>query len=148
MFCFPSEKGSTQKGKNLFPMGRNSFLLELISFLKELCLHESNLGPVVQSIVSLTALLITNSLTVVAKVFSNTLTWGQGQGVWPKRVQNPNIVMLHIKSKAIKSRIQWCKYFAPGACLGVTRGQKVGFYFDCHTTPLRLFELQPCNCHR
>ena len=32
--------------------------------------------------------------------------------------------------------------FAPGACLGVTRGQKVGFwvlFFDCHPTPLRLF---------
>ena len=44
--------------------------------------------------------------------------------------QNPfctNIVMLHIKSKVMKSRIQWCKTYAPGACLGVTRGQKVGF---------------------
>ena len=30
-------------------------------------------GPVVQSIVSLTDLLLTNLLTVVAKVFSNTL---------------------------------------------------------------------------
>ena len=30
-------------------------------------------GPVVQSIVSLVSLLMTNSLTVVAKVFSNTL---------------------------------------------------------------------------
>ena len=57
--------------------------------------------------------------------------------------QNPfctNIVMLHIKSKVKKSRIQWCKHFAPGACLWVTRGQKVGFgvlFFDCHPTPLR-----------
>ena len=33
-------------------------------------------------------------------------------------------VMLHIKSKVMKSRIQWCKNFAPGACLGVTRGQR------------------------
>ena len=45
--------------------------------------------------------------------------------------QNPfctNIVMLHIKSKVMKSRIQWCKNFAPGVCLGVTRGQKVGIW--------------------
>ena len=38
-----------------------------------------------------------------------------------------NIVLLHIISKVMKSRIQWCKNFALGACLGVTRGQKVGF---------------------
>ena len=31
------------------------------------------LGPVVQSIVSLISLLVTNMLTVIAKVFSNTL---------------------------------------------------------------------------
>ena len=31
------------------------------------------LGPVVQNIVSLTSVLMTNTLTVVAKVFSNTL---------------------------------------------------------------------------
>ena len=37
-------------------------------------------------------------------------------------------VMLHIKSKVMKRRIQWYKNFAPGACLGVTRGQKVGFW--------------------
>ena len=67
--------------------------------------------------------------------------------VWPRRVQNPfcpNIVMLHIKSKVMKRRIQWCKNFVPGACLGVTRGQKVGsgiLLFDCHT--LRHFELEP-----
>ena len=51
-------------------------------------------------------------------------------------------VMLHIKSKVMKSRIQWCKMFALGACLGVTSGQKVGFWvllFDCHPNPLRLF---------
>ena len=44
-------------------------------------------------------------------------------------------VMLHIKSKVMKNRIQWCKYFAPGACLEVTRGQKVGFwvpFFYCN----------------
>ena len=34
---------------------------------------ESYYGPVVQSIISLTSLLMTNSLTVVAKVFSDTL---------------------------------------------------------------------------
>ena len=28
LFCFPSEKGSTLKGKNLLPLGANSFLLE------------------------------------------------------------------------------------------------------------------------
>ena len=57
--------------------------------------------------------------------------WGQGQvGVAPIG-QNPfctNIVMLHIKSKVMKSKILWCKTFDPGACLGVTRGQKVGFW--------------------
>ena len=29
-----------------------------------------------------------------------------------------NIVMLHIKSKVMKSKIQWGKHFAPGARLG------------------------------
>ena len=28
LFSLPSEKGSTLKGKNLFPFGTNSFLLE------------------------------------------------------------------------------------------------------------------------
>ena len=28
LFCFPCEKGSTLKGKNLLPPGANSFLLE------------------------------------------------------------------------------------------------------------------------
>ena len=35
--------------------------------------------------------------------------------------QNPfctNIVMLHIKSKIMKNKIQWCKKFAPGERLG------------------------------
>ena len=27
----------------------------------------------------------------------------------------------------MKSRIQWCKYFDPGACLGVARGKKIVF---------------------
>ena len=44
----------------------------------------------------------------------------------PKNLFCTNIVMLHIKSKVMKSKIQWCKHFAP-ACLGVTRGQKLGF---------------------
>ena len=35
--------------------------------------YDCILGPVVQSIVSLTSSLMTNLLTVVAKVFSNTL---------------------------------------------------------------------------
>ena len=55
---------------------------------------------------------------------------GQSQGGVAQRVQNSfctNIVMLHIKSKVMKSRIQWCKNVALEACLGVTRGQKVGF---------------------
>ena len=67
--------------------------------------------------------------------------------MWPRRVQNPfctNIDM-RIKSKIMKSRIQWWGG-GGGACLGVTRGQKVGFlglFFggDCHTIPLKLFEL-------
>ena len=37
---------------------------------------EAGQGPVAQSIVSLTSLLMTNSLTVVAKVFLNTLIRG------------------------------------------------------------------------
>ena len=75
--------------------------------------------------------------------------------MWPRRFQNPfctNIVMF--KSKVMKSRIQWCKKFAlgggggggGGACLGVTRGQEVGFwvfFFYCHMAPPRLFELEP-----
>ena len=36
-------------------------------------MDDDELGPVVQSIVSLTRLLMTNSLIIVAKVFSNTL---------------------------------------------------------------------------
>ena len=36
-------------------------------------IYPKYLGPVVQSMVSLTSLLMTNSLTLVAKVFSNTL---------------------------------------------------------------------------
>ena len=42
----------------------------------------------------------------------------------------------------IEGHEEWCKTFAPGACLGVTRGQKVRFwvlFFDCHPTSLRLF---------
>ena len=57
---------------------------------------------------------------------------GQGQGVCgPQRIQNSFctiIVMLHIKSKVMKSRIQLYKKFALGAYLGVTRGKKVGFW--------------------
>ena len=52
---------------------------------------------------------------------------GRARGVWPptptpKAPQNSfctNIVMLYIKLKVMKSRIQWCKKkFAPGTCLG------------------------------
>ena len=74
------------------------------------------------------------------------LMWPLEAGTWgvAPMGQNPFctiIVMLHIKSKIMKSRIQWCKNLSPGACLGFTRGQKVGFwvlFFDCHPTPLRL----------
>ena len=34
LFYFPSEKGSSLKGKNLLPLGANSFLLEQIPFEK------------------------------------------------------------------------------------------------------------------
>ena len=53
---------------------------------------------------------------------------------------------IHIKSKVMKRRIQWCKKFAPATCLGVTRDKKnriLGPVFDCHTTPPRRFELEP-----
>ena len=56
---------------------------------------------------------------------------GRARGVVAPNGQNPfcsNIIMLQIKSKVMKSRIQWSKNFAPGACLGITRGQKVGFW--------------------
>ena len=44
--------------------------------------------------------------------------------------QNPFCtVMLHIKSMVMKSTIQWCKKFAPGAYLGITSGQQVGFCY-------------------
>ena len=52
-------------------------------------------------------------------------------GMWPLKGLNPfctDIVMLHIKSKVIKSRIQWCKNFAPRPCLCVNRGQKIEFW--------------------
>ena len=34
LFCLPPEKGSSLKGKNLLPMGANSFLLKLTPFQK------------------------------------------------------------------------------------------------------------------
>ena len=42
-FCIPSarEKRSTLKGKNLLPIGANSFLLEKTTFQKEDCAQES-----------------------------------------------------------------------------------------------------------
>ena len=65
----------------------------------------------------------------------------------PRRVQNlfcTNIVMLHIKSKVIKSRIQWCKNFATGGMCGGHQRSKSGFgvLFFIVTTPPRLFELE------
>ena len=73
------------------------------------------------------------------------LMWplGAGPGGVARMGQNPFCtVMLHIKLKVMKRRIQWCKNIVPGACLWVTRGQKVGFwvlFFYCHPTPLRFF---------
>ena len=49
------------------------------------------------------------------------LPLGAGPGVWPRRVQNPfctNIVMLHIKSKVIKSRDTVMQKFYLGGMLG------------------------------
>ena len=40
-FWLPSEKGSTPKGKNLLPMGANSFLLEQIHLQKGLVEQKS-----------------------------------------------------------------------------------------------------------
>ena len=70
---------------------------------------------------------------------------------WPGRVQNSfytNIIMLYIKSKVMKRRIQWCKNLPWGHDWGVTRGQKIGFwvlffFYYCHSTPPRRFELEP-----
>ena len=55
-------------------------MLDKIIFLIFVCFYffcQRNLSPVVESIVSFTSLLMTNSLTVVAKVFSNTLIFFQ-----------------------------------------------------------------------
>ena len=41
LFCLPSEKGSTLKGKNLLPLGANSFLLEYTPFQKGLSVQVS-----------------------------------------------------------------------------------------------------------
>ena len=41
LFCLPSKKGSTLKGKTLLPFGANSFLLEQITFQKGLAVRES-----------------------------------------------------------------------------------------------------------
>ena len=42
LFCLLSEKESALKGKNLFPLGANSFFLNYISFKKEFDLKETN----------------------------------------------------------------------------------------------------------
>ena len=49
-----------------------------------------------------------------------------GSGPQGSKIQKncTNIVMLHIKSKVMKSRIQWFKFFALGARLRVARGHK------------------------
>ena len=54
---------------------------------------------------------------------------GGARGVAPRGPNSfcTNIVMLHIKSKVMKSRIQWCKTFTLGACIGVIGVKKVGF---------------------
>ena len=65
-----------------------------------------------------------------------------GCGPEGSRIHFVRTVMLHIKSKVMKSKIQWCKHFAPAACLGFTRGLKLGFwvlfFFYCVPTLLRL----------
>ena len=65
------------------------------------------------------------------------------------RVQNSfYTVMLHIKSKVMKSRIQWCKNLAPGTCLGITRGQNVGFWVlfsSPEQSPGRAIALPPAS---
>ena len=56
---------------------------------------------------------------------------GRARGCGPKGSKNlfcTNIIMLHIKSKVMKSRIQWCKNFALGGMSGGHKGQKVGFW--------------------
>ena len=64
---------------------------------------------------------------------------GHGQGV--ALVQNPfctHIVMLHIKSKVMKSWIQRCKHFGPRGMSGDHHRSKnriLGSFFYCHTTP-------------
>ena len=40
-FCLPSEMGSTLKGKNLLPLGPDSFLLEQTPFWKGLRVQKS-----------------------------------------------------------------------------------------------------------
>ena len=40
-FCFPSEKRSTLKGRNLLPLGANFFLLEKTPFQKGIGVLES-----------------------------------------------------------------------------------------------------------
>ena len=53
------------------------------------------------------------------------------------------IVMLHIKSKVMNSSIQWCKHSAPGTCGEGHQRSKSRILFYCHTTPPRLFEVEP-----
>ena len=53
------------------------------------------------------------------RIFMSPL--GAGPGCVAPMGQNPfctNIVMLHIKLKVMKSKIQWCKNFAPGDMSG------------------------------
>ena len=54
------------------------------------------------------------------------------------------IVMLHIKSKVMKSRIQWCKILPQEHVWGSIEVKKskrkiLDPIFDCHPTLLRLF---------
>ena len=66
--------------------------------------------------------------------------------------------MLHSKSKVMKNRIQWCKTFVSGGGGGMSGGHQRSksriagplfiyfiyfLFFDCHTTPPGLFELEP-----
>ena len=60
------------------------------------------------------------------------------KGPKPIFVQYSHVVY---QIKVNEERIQWCKTFAPGACQRSKGGIFGPFY--CHTSPSRLFQLEP-----
>ena len=78
-------------------------------------------------------------------IWNFDVTLGAGLGCVAPMGQNlfcTNIIMLHIKSKVMKNRIQWCKTFAPEACLESLDVKKLdfgSFFLYCNPTPRRLF---------